>query len=150
MNSKKYKPVTYPDRASRPSGDISALRTQEECPDREATAPEPGLPEAEVRTSCRIRRLSSDAERRSLCNRVVDTSVNKSQAYFESGHIGADIEGMDECLPENLVTRRMSAQSLHGRCTSTSERSTQDRKCKFDQTQLIAQLEIHLDSINKR
>jgi len=54
-----------PDKASRPSGDISVLRTQEECPEKDATAPEPGLPEAEVRTSCRIRRLSSDAERRS-------------------------------------------------------------------------------------
>ena len=57
--------ITYPERASRPSGDISVLRTQEEWPDREATAPEPGLPEAEVRTSCRISRLSSDADRRS-------------------------------------------------------------------------------------
>jgi len=54
-----------PDKASRPSGDMSVLRTQEECPEKDATAPEPGLPEAEVRTSCRIRRLSSDAERRS-------------------------------------------------------------------------------------
>jgi len=54
-----------PEIASRPSGDISVLRTQEECPDREATAPEPGFPEVEVRTSSRIRRLSSEADKRS-------------------------------------------------------------------------------------
>lgn len=56
----------YPDKASRPSGDISELRTHEECPDSEATAPEPGRPDDVTRTSCRIRRLSSEAERRSL------------------------------------------------------------------------------------
>ena len=41
------------------------LRTQDEWPLRVATAPEPGLPEGETRTSCRTSRLSSDAERRS-------------------------------------------------------------------------------------
>lgn len=56
----------YPDRASRPSGDISELRTHEECPDNVATAPELGRPDDVTRTSCRIRRLSSEAERRSL------------------------------------------------------------------------------------
>ncbi|SRR6266436_74992 len=57
---------TYPDRASRPSGDISELKTHEECPDSEATAPELGRPDKVTRTSCKIRRLSSEAERRSL------------------------------------------------------------------------------------
>lgn len=57
---------TYPDRASRPSGDISELKTHEECPDNEATAPEPGRLDDVARTSCRIRRLSSEAERSSL------------------------------------------------------------------------------------
>jgi len=56
----------YPDRASRPSGDISELRTHEECPVREATAPELGRPDDVVRTSYRIRRLSSEADRRSF------------------------------------------------------------------------------------
>ena len=55
----------YPDRASRPSGDISELRTHDECPESEATAPELGRPDDVVRTSCKIRRLSSEAERRS-------------------------------------------------------------------------------------
>ena len=56
----------YPDRASCPSGDISELRTHEECPDSVATAPELGRPDGVTRTSCRIRRLSSEAERSSL------------------------------------------------------------------------------------
>lgn len=51
-----------PETASLLSGEISVLRTQEECPLRVATAPEPGLPEEDTRTSCRIRRLSSDAD----------------------------------------------------------------------------------------
>lgn len=51
-----------PDKASRPSGEISVLRTHDECPVNEATAPEPGFPEAETRTSCRINLLSSDAD----------------------------------------------------------------------------------------
>ena len=56
----------YPDRASLPSGDISELRTHEECPVREATAPELGRPDDVVRTSYRMRRLSSEADRRSF------------------------------------------------------------------------------------
>jgi len=52
--------VTYPDRASRPSGDTSTLRTQEEWPMNDAIMP-PGA----TRTSCKTRRLSSDALRRS-------------------------------------------------------------------------------------
>ena len=54
-----------PETASLPSGEMSVLRTQEECPLRVATAPEPGLPEDDTRTSCKIRRLSSDADRSS-------------------------------------------------------------------------------------
>lgn len=54
--------ATYPESARRPSGEISVLSTQEECPDNVATAPEPGFPEGEYRTSCSVRRLSSDAE----------------------------------------------------------------------------------------
>jgi len=54
-----------PDKASRPSGDISELKTHEECPVRDATAPELGRPDDVVRTSYRIRRLSSEADKRS-------------------------------------------------------------------------------------
>lgn len=54
---------THPETARRPSGEISALRTQDEWPVSVATAPEPGLPEAVERTSCKTRRLSSDAVR---------------------------------------------------------------------------------------
>jgi hypothetical protein len=46
----------YPESPRRPSGEMSALRTQEECPEKEATA----LPGAE-RTSWSTRRLSSEA-----------------------------------------------------------------------------------------
>lgn len=58
-------PQTHPERANLPSGEICVLRTQDECPVREATAPEPGLPDGDTRTSCRIRRLSSDPDNRS-------------------------------------------------------------------------------------
>ncbi len=51
-----------PDTARRPSGEMSVLRTQDECPVNVATAPEPAFPEGEVRTSCRISRLSSEAD----------------------------------------------------------------------------------------
>ena len=51
----------YPESPRRPSGEMSALRTQEECPEKEATA----LPGAE-RTSCSTRRLSSEALNNSL------------------------------------------------------------------------------------
>ena len=51
---------SYPDSPSLPSGEMSVLRTQDVWPEKEATAP-PGA----VRTSCRTRRLSSDALRRS-------------------------------------------------------------------------------------
>ena len=56
---------TYPERASLPSGEIWVLRTHEEWPVREATAPEPGFPDGDTRTSCRIRRLSSDPDSKS-------------------------------------------------------------------------------------
>ena len=46
----------YPESPKRPSGEMSALRTQEVCPEKEATV----LPGAE-RTSCSTRRLSSEA-----------------------------------------------------------------------------------------
>ena len=57
-----------PDNASLLSGEMSVLRTHEECPLRVATAPDPGLPDGDTRTSCRMRRLSSDAES-SSCSR---------------------------------------------------------------------------------
>ena len=52
------------------------LNTQDECPESAATAPEPGFPEDDVRTSCRIRRLSSEAERRS-CNDTFKRVIGK-------------------------------------------------------------------------
>lgn len=39
------------------------LRTHEEWPLRVATAPDPGLPDADTRTSCNMSRLSSEADR---------------------------------------------------------------------------------------
>ena len=57
--------ITHPESASLPSGDIEVLSTQEECPMRDATAPEPGFPEGEALTSKSVRRLSSEPERRS-------------------------------------------------------------------------------------
>jgi hypothetical protein len=53
----------------------------------------------------------------------------------------------EECgSPGNLVTKRTNARSLHVTCRSMSGRWTQDHICIFDQIQLIAQPEIHLDS----
>ena len=52
---------THPETARRPSGEMSALRTQDVCPVSVATAPDPGFPEAVERTSCKMSRLSSDA-----------------------------------------------------------------------------------------
>lgn len=73
----QYRRRTYPDRASLESGEMSVLRTQLECPEKEATAPEPGLPDAEeVRTSCRMSRLSSEADMRSC--RIVYGQVGLS------------------------------------------------------------------------
>jgi len=69
---------TYPDTANLPSGDMSVLRTQDECPESVATAPDPGFPEDEVRTSWRIRRLSSDAERRSWISLKPKIVVNRA------------------------------------------------------------------------
>jgi hypothetical protein len=59
----------YPERASRPSGDISVVSTQDECPENEATAP-PGA----VRTSCNTRRLSSEA---------LNSNWNQVLEYFQ-------------------------------------------------------------------
>lgn len=54
---------TYPERSNRPSGDTSVLKTQDECPDRVATAPDPGLPVVALyRTSWIVNRLSSEAD----------------------------------------------------------------------------------------
>lgn len=55
----------YPDSAKRPSGEKDVLSTQDECPTKLATAPEPGFPLGDTRTSCRTNRLSSDAESKS-------------------------------------------------------------------------------------
>lgn len=50
-SAKKESDMAYPDSANRPSADISVLSTHELCPDRVATAPEPGFPDGEYRTS---------------------------------------------------------------------------------------------------
>lgn len=55
----------YPLIAALPSVAMEALKTHELWPLRDATAPDPGFPPAEVRTSWRTSRLSSDAESRS-------------------------------------------------------------------------------------
>ena len=54
---------THPETARRPSGEMSALKTQDEWPVSVATAPEPGFPDVVERTSCKMSRLSSDAVR---------------------------------------------------------------------------------------
>lgn len=56
---------TYPETANLPSGDISALKTQDEWPLKDATAPDVVLLGVEARTSNKVRCLSSDDERRS-------------------------------------------------------------------------------------
>jgi hypothetical protein len=61
----------YPETASLPSGDISALRTQDEWPPKDATAPEAVLLGEETRTSNKVNVLSSDDDRRSY------TSINQ-------------------------------------------------------------------------
>lgn len=65
LAGKKKRMDTHPDTASLPSGEKSVLNTHDECPVRVATAPEPGFPDGETRTSCRISRLSSDADKSS-------------------------------------------------------------------------------------
>lgn len=62
--------IIYPDKISFASGENAVLRTQEVWPISDATAPEPALlalpePDEGTRTSYRMRRLSSDADRRS-------------------------------------------------------------------------------------
>lgn len=64
---------------------MSALRTHEVCPANVATAPEPGLPDGETRTSCSMSRLSSDADMRS-CRRGhgVKKSLQRTVGYLRT------------------------------------------------------------------
>lgn len=58
-------PSTHPESANRPSGEKLEHSTHDEWPTKLATAPDPGFPLGETRTSCRTSRLSSDADSRS-------------------------------------------------------------------------------------
>lgn len=72
-----------PESASLPSGDMEVLSTQDECPTREATAPDPGLPDGDTRTSCNIRRLSSEPDSNSCesADHAKERTVTACEVY---------------------------------------------------------------------